>query len=58
MVDFRFGHGERIKANFVLDVSRPTTQDMRMLPFERIAPPVSLDATLKNPELAITVWQT
>jgi len=36
MMNFRFGYGDVMKAHFVLDIPGPTTQDMRLLPFERI----------------------
>lgn len=55
MMNFRFGYGHVMKAHFVLDVPGPTTQDMRLLPFERIKRPVfPLDREFGEPQVAIT----
>jgi microcystin degradation protein MlrC len=40
MMNFRFGYGDVMKGYFVLDLPGPTPQDMRALPFARIARPV------------------
>ena len=55
MMNFRFGYGKVMKAHFVLDLPGPTTQDMRLLPFERIKRPVfPLDRDF-TPEIAVSV---
>jgi microcystin degradation protein MlrC len=55
MMNFRFGYGDVMKAHFVLDIPGPTTQDMRLLPFERITRPVfPLDRDFE-PMIAVSV---
>jgi len=54
MMNFRFAYRDVMKAHYVLDLPGPTTQDMRLLPFKRIARPVfPLDRDFE-PSIAIS----
>ncbi len=55
MMNFRFGYGDVMKGFFVLDLPGPTTQDLRQLPFERIARPVfPLDREPDDPRIVVS----
>jgi microcystin degradation protein MlrC len=56
MMNFRHGYRDVMKGYFVLDLPGPTPQDMRALPFRRIARPIyPLDEDLRGPEIRVTL---
>jgi microcystin degradation protein MlrC len=55
MMNFRFGYADVMKGYFVLDLPGPTTQDLRLLPFQRISRPIFPLDDFDDPEISLTV---